>query len=669
MATWYPPVRSLPPQPNYYGFGSSNQVYSNSIPKPNAIDDGDGEDQPSRPYIPDASNSVTFAPFGSVPNLSGGSAILNQITLQPADATHPGGLSTTSQIIAGDKYFIGAVSANSLTSASFVTAASYVQATDYIQAGTYVNVPDTINANTMYKQGGLAFLHNYGNANLFMGKSAGNLTLVGQGNVAVGSQGLKSLTTGSFNSAIGYGTLWNVTSGLGNTCVGNSAGNAITTGVQNTLVGLNAGVGITSGQANICIGPNTGSGVTTGNNCIDISDGSLVGAAANRTVLGSSSTAECYIAGIQGVAPGGTPQMVIINPATSKMGSQAIPSSGILSLSAIGTSPNANGATITGTVLNLQPASSTLGGVVSATTQSFAGNKTFVNQLATSMNLNMPDTASAGVGNLAWGSLIMHNYSSATRSNVFAGYAPGNYTNSGTNNVGIGVNCMTGLTSGNANVCIGQNNGITSGSSNVCIGPSAGNSLTTTSNNILISNTGTVSDSGAIKIGTVGTHTSAVLAGVATSTVSTGKQMVVSTPGTGLLESMSLAVTTSSATATLDVGSITTMTVRGVSTTTVPLAFTVIGKVVHMTIPRFQLTAQTGSALTITLSGAGFPATFYPTYDTWFMVPVKNGGVTTTSGIAYVSAVGGVIIQLLTGAAVTLPFGPTYDLNVSWNIA
>jgi hypothetical protein len=37
---------------------------------------------------------------------------------------------------------------------------------------------------------------------------------------------------------------------------------------------------------------------------------------------------------------------------------------GVLSLSAIGATPNANAATITGTVLNLQPASSSFGGVV-----------------------------------------------------------------------------------------------------------------------------------------------------------------------------------------------------------------------------------------------------------------------------------------------------------------
>jgi hypothetical protein len=54
---------------------------------------------------------------------------------------------------------------------------------------------------------------------------------------------------------------------------------------------------------------------------------------------------------------------------------------GVLSLSAIGATPNANAATITGTVLNLQPASSSFGGVVTTAAQTFAGDKTLTGAL------------------------------------------------------------------------------------------------------------------------------------------------------------------------------------------------------------------------------------------------------------------------------------------------
>jgi len=66
---------------------------------------------------------------------------------------------------------------------------------------------------------------------------------------------------------------------------------------------------------------------------------------------------------------------------------------GLLSLSAIGSSPNANGGTIAGTVLNLEPASASFGGVVTTGTQTFAGNKTFTGTISgTSANFSASAT-------------------------------------------------------------------------------------------------------------------------------------------------------------------------------------------------------------------------------------------------------------------------------------
>lgn len=50
---------------------------------------------------------------------------------------------------------------------------------------------------------------------------------------------------------------------------------------------------------------------------------------------------------------------------------------GDVTLAAFGSTPNANGASLTSQVLNLQPASGSFPGGVSTTTQSFAGDKTF----------------------------------------------------------------------------------------------------------------------------------------------------------------------------------------------------------------------------------------------------------------------------------------------------
>jgi hypothetical protein len=54
--------------------------------------------------------------------------------------------------------------------------------------------------------------------------------------------------------------------------------------------------------------------------------------------------------------------------------------SGVTTMAAIGSSPNANGASISGVTLTLQPANGSFGGVVTTGTQTFAGSKTFSNQ-------------------------------------------------------------------------------------------------------------------------------------------------------------------------------------------------------------------------------------------------------------------------------------------------
>lgn len=50
---------------------------------------------------------------------------------------------------------------------------------------------------------------------------------------------------------------------------------------------------------------------------------------------------------------------------------------GVSSLAAVGTTPNVNAATLTASTLQLQPASSTLPGVVTELTQTLGGAKTF----------------------------------------------------------------------------------------------------------------------------------------------------------------------------------------------------------------------------------------------------------------------------------------------------
>lgn len=65
-----------------------------------------GDGTPGNPLVSSGGGGVTaFTTFGSSPNANGGSVSGSNIILQPADATHPGGLTTGTQTIAGVKTF------------------------------------------------------------------------------------------------------------------------------------------------------------------------------------------------------------------------------------------------------------------------------------------------------------------------------------------------------------------------------------------------------------------------------------------------------------------------------------------------------------------------------------------------------------------------------------
>jgi hypothetical protein len=105
---------------------------------------------------------------------------------------------------------------------------------------------------------------------------------------------------------------------------------------------------------------------------------------------------------------------------------------GILSLSAIGASPNANAATITGTVLNLEPASASFGGVVTTGTQTFAGDKTLTGSLY-GIGLSMTGTSGDIIGSVATTGKALRGtattgfgvYSSATTGTAIYGESTG----------------------------------------------------------------------------------------------------------------------------------------------------------------------------------------------------------------------------------------------------
>ena len=78
---------------------------------------------------------------------------------------------------------------------------------------------------------------------------------------------------------------------------------------------------------------------------------------------------------------------------------------GISSVAAIGAAPNANGATVAGTVLTLQPASASFGGLITAAAQTIAGAKTFLSlilsQPAGTAGISLDPNAATGAFALA----------------------------------------------------------------------------------------------------------------------------------------------------------------------------------------------------------------------------------------------------------------------------
>jgi hypothetical protein len=172
---------------------------------------------------------------------------------------------------------------------------------------------------------------------------------------------------------------------------------------------------------------------------------------------------------------------------------------GVLSLSAIGSTPNANAATITGTVLNLEPASASFGGVVTTLAQTFAGDKTFTGAL---IGTTGSFSSSGGSDTL----IINHSSGSGIALNI----------TKGGNGEGIYVNKTSG--SGNAVTIIGTLNATTlvkSGGTSAQFLKADGTVDSTAYG------TGSVTSVAALTLGTTGTDLSSTVANGTTTPVIT----------------------------------------------------------------------------------------------------------------------------------------------------
>lgn len=374
---------------------------------------------------------------------------------------------------------------------------------------------------------------------------------------------------------------------------------------------------------------------------------------------------------------------------------------GDVTLTAIGSTANADGASLSGQALTLQPASFSFGGVVTTGTQAFNGSKTFQNPV-TSTSFIIPTTTTLNNGTIQQaGSSLLHSFGT---NNTMVGPGAGNFANTGAGNVACGNLALFSVNTGSGNSCFGYNSGfridngnnntllgsvaggiMTSGSSNVCIGQNAALSATTLTNSIIIgkgsaptltnqTNVIEISDgtigatpSHGINIGMAGTN-NCQIKGIAGVYPGSPDGMVIIDSTTNQLGSIDFSMTTTNYTPTLDSGSIISSTVRGNVGNIIPINPNKLSNMIIIVIPSFVVTAQSGAAATINLTGiASLDSNYWPSFDLYFPCVVQNG-VGFVSGIVYLNTGGLLTLQLLDGTNFIAPFGFPYDITISYAI-
>lgn len=157
-------------------------------------------------------------------------------------------------------------------------------------------------------------------------------------------------------------------------------GDATATGpgsVPITLTTVNGNIGSFGSSTSIPNFTVNAKGLITaaGSNVVIAPAGTLTGTTLSSNVVSSSLTS---VGTLTSLTVSGTIS------ASNFSGSSSGTNTGDVTLSTVGSSPNANAASLSGQVLNLQPASSSFPGVITIGTQTIAGSKTFSSDLTIS---------------------------------------------------------------------------------------------------------------------------------------------------------------------------------------------------------------------------------------------------------------------------------------------
>lgn len=310
---------------------------------------------------------ITSAGFGSSPNAQGQTIGTDDSTpnirrrtlaLQPADATNPGGVSTASQSFAGAKTFLDQVKID--------------EASNQLVLGT--NKTTTLNAPnpttnrvvTIPDAGADSSVVLTESAQTINGAKTFSATVNTDGGIDVtATAGTDTLTIGGSNADV-------VNIGRSGTTV-----NIVGTTINQIVTNLN----VTDKNITLNSGGAAGSGATSG---IDVEEnGAITGYVEVSGNRNSWELKAPNTAGIATITPGASG--ITIDQSSHDP----------VSLAAVGSSSNSNGASLSGQQLTLQPANATNPGVLTSGTQTIGGDKTFVDLLKSQTGLALEDP---GVG-------------------------------------------------------------------------------------------------------------------------------------------------------------------------------------------------------------------------------------------------------------------------------
>lgn len=113
---------------------------------------------------------------------------------------------------------------------------------DSVNARIVMNTNDYIELSTRFQ-------------NRFIGRSVGNTTITGEGNLSIGNNSMTLATTAAYNVNLGYFAGQNITSGQSNTFINHGAGAQTTIGFYNLGIGFHANYVNPAGSFNIALGP------------------------------------------------------------------------------------------------------------------------------------------------------------------------------------------------------------------------------------------------------------------------------------------------------------------------------------------------------------------------------------------------------------------------------